>query len=31
MLRSHKIALDPNHKQATYCNKACGMARFSYN
>ncbi|PWI58416.1 RNA-guided endonuclease InsQ/TnpB family protein, partial [Sulfoacidibacillus thermotolerans] len=31
MHRSHKIALDPNHKQATYFAKACGVARFAYN
>ncbi len=31
MLRSHKIALDPNNQQATYFAKACGVARFTYN
>ncbi len=31
MLLAHKIALDPNNKQATYFAKACGVARFSYN
>ena len=31
MLRSHKIALQPNHKQATYFAKACGVARFACN
>ena len=31
MLRSHKIALDPNHQQATYFAKASGVARFAYN
>ena len=31
MHRSHKIALDPNHKQSTYFAKACGVARFAYN
>lgn len=31
MHRSHKIALDPNHKQATYFARACGVARFAYN
>jgi len=31
VLRSHKIALDPNNKQATYFKKACGVARFAYN
>ena len=31
MLRSHKIALDPNHQQATYFAKACGVAQFAYN
>lgn len=31
MLISHKIALQPNNKQATYFAKACGVARFAYN
>ena len=31
MLISHKIALSPNNKQATYFRKACGVVRFSYN
>ena len=31
MLITHKIALDPNDKQATYFAKAAGVARFSYN
>ncbi len=31
MLIAHKIALNPNNKQATYFAKACGVARFSYN
>ena len=31
MLRSHKIALDPNKQQATYFSKASGVARFAYN
>ncbi len=31
MHRSHKIALDPNHKQSTYFAKARGVARFAYN
>ena len=31
MLRSHKIELSPNNKQATYFSKACGTARFAYN
>lgn len=31
MLMSHKIALAPNNKQATYFAKACGVARFAYN
>jgi putative transposase len=31
MLRSHKIALQPNNKQSTYFKKACGVARFAYN
>ena len=29
--RTHKIALDPNNKQATHLSKACGTARFAYN
>ncbi|WGZ95564.1 MAG: RNA-guided endonuclease TnpB family protein [Candidatus Thiothrix putei] len=31
MIISHKIRLDPNHKQATYLAKAAGTARFAYN
>jgi len=31
MLRAHRIRLYPNNKQATYFNKACGVARFAYN
>jgi putative transposase len=31
MLISHRIALDPNDKQATYFARACGTARFAYN
>lgn len=30
-IRGHTIRLDPNNKQATYFNKACGAARLSYN
>ncbi|WDL97059.1 helix-turn-helix domain-containing protein [Alicyclobacillus sp. ALC3] len=31
MLRSHKIALDPNNRQAAYFSGSCGVARFAYN
>jgi len=31
MLLTHKIELKPNRIQATYFQKACGVARFSYN
>lgn len=31
MMIAHKIALDPNDKQATYFAKASGVARFAYN
>ncbi len=31
MLTAHKIALEPNDRQATYFAKACGTARFAYN
>lgn len=31
MLISHKIALKPNNKQATYFAKAAGVSRFAYN
>jgi putative transposase len=31
MIIAHKIALDLNNKQATYCAKAAGVARFAYN
>lgn len=30
-IRGHIIELKPNHKQATYFKKACGVARFAYN
>lgn len=30
-IRGHIIELNPNNKQATYFNKACGVARLSYN
>ena len=30
-IRGHVIELNPNNKQATYFNKACGVARLSYN
>ena len=30
-LLSHKIEMDLNNKQATYCAKGCGTARFVYN
>lgn len=31
IIRSHRIALDPTDKQATYFAKACGVARLAYN
>ena len=31
MIIAHKIALDLNNQQASYCQKAAGIARFSYN
>lgn len=31
MILTHKIALDLNNKQATYCRQAAGTARFAYN
>ena len=31
MIIAHKIALDPNDRQATYFARACGTARFCYN
>lgn len=31
MILTHKIALDLNNKQATYCSQAAGTARFAYN
>jgi putative transposase len=31
MILAHKIALDPNDRQATYFARACGTARFAYN
>jgi putative transposase len=31
MLRAHKIELKINNKQATYCSRACGVARKAYN
>ncbi len=31
MIIAHKIALDLNNSQASYCQKAAGTARFSYN
>lgn len=31
MLIAHRIALDPNHAQATYLARAAGTARFAYN
>ena len=31
MIIAHKIALDLNNQQASYCQKAAGVARFSYN
>jgi hypothetical protein len=31
MIVAHKIALDPNNKQATYFAKAAGTARLAYN
>lgn len=31
MNRAHKIALDPNDRQATFFAKSCGVARLAYN
>ncbi|WP_296237925.1 RNA-guided endonuclease InsQ/TnpB family protein [Psychrobacter sp. UBA5136] len=31
MIRGHVIELNPNHKQATYFARACGVARLAYN
>ena len=31
MILGHTIELAPNNKQATYFNKACGIARLAYN
>jgi len=31
VIRSHKIALDPNNRQRTYFQKSAGVARFAYN
>ncbi len=31
MMIAHKIALDPNDVQETYCRKAAGIARVAYN
>ena len=31
IIRSHKIAIDPNNKQRTYFARAAGTARFAYN
>ena len=31
MIIAHKIALDPNDRQATYFARSCGTARFAYN
>ncbi len=31
MIIAHRIALDLKNKQATYCQKAAGVARFAYN
>jgi hypothetical protein len=31
VLISHRIALDPNHAQATYFARAAGTARFAYH
>jgi putative transposase len=31
VIRAHKILLDTNEEHATYCAKAAGIARFSYN
>jgi putative transposase len=31
MIIAHKIALDLNNRQASYCQKAVGTVRFSYN
>jgi putative transposase len=31
LIIAHKITLDPNHTQETYFQRACGVARFSWN
>ena len=31
MIRAHRIALDLNNRQRTYCAKSAGVARFAYN
>lgn len=31
MIIAHKIALDLNNQQVSYCQKAAGIAIFSYN
>lgn len=31
MMLTHKICLDPTHKQARYFKQACGIARFTWN
>lgn len=31
MILTHKIALDLNNKQVTYCQQSAGTARFAYN
>ena len=31
IIRGHIIELNPNNKQVTYFNKACGVARLAYN
>ena len=31
MLKTHKIALDPNNKQRAWFAQQCGYARFAYN
>ncbi len=31
MIRAHRIELELNNKQRTYCSQAAGVARFAYN
>ena len=31
MIRAHRIELDLNNKQRTYCAKSAGIARFAFN